>query len=247
MGQLETSLGGGQEAFPETVWSSLLGREGPPTPERLAAINGLAETYWRPVYKFIRTAGGATIEDSKDLTQEFFSYVLEGSVLSKYDPAKGRFRTFLKGVLRNFLSVERRDASRLKRGGGRVMIPLDVAALETPEFLAERDRVSPDEAFDRQWAAEILSESLAELRRQLIAEGRAVHLKAYEAFHEIGGDAGRPTYASIGRDLGLSEQQVKDYLAVARDRLEKLVKDRLARRVASPGEVAAELNDLLFG
>ncbi len=247
MGQHETSLGGGQEAFPETVWSSLLGREGPPTPERIAAINGLAQAYWRPVYKFIRTAGGATIEDSKDLTQEFFSYVLEGSVLSKYDSSKGRFRTFLKGVLRNFLSVERRDASRLKRGGGRMLIPLDVAALETPESLAERDRMSPDEAFDRQWAAEILSESLAELRRQLLAEGRAVHLKAYEAFHEIGGEAGRPTYASIGRDLGLTEQQVKDHLAVARERLEKLVKDRLASRVASPGEVAAELNDLLFG
>ncbi|HEX7896926.1 MAG TPA: sigma-70 family RNA polymerase sigma factor [Planctomycetota bacterium] len=247
MGNLETTLGGGQEAFPETVWSSLLGREGPPTPERLAAMNGLAESYWRPVYKFIRTAGGASIEDSKDLTQEFFSYMLEGSVLSKYDPAKGRFRTFLKGVLRNFLSVERRDASRLKRGGGRVMVPLDVAALETPEFLAERDRVSPDEAFDRQWAAEILSESLTELRRQLTAENRGIHLRAYEAYHEIGGDAGRPTYASIGRDLGLSEQQVKDHLAVARERLEKLVRERLARRVASPGEVAAELNDLLFG
>ena len=210
-------------------------------------MNDLAQTYWRPVYKFIRTAGGATIEDAKDLTQEFFSYVLEGSVLSKYDPAKGRFRTFLKGVLRNFLSVERRDASRLKRGGGRLMIPLDVAALETPEFLAERDRVSPDEAFDRQWAGEILSESLAELRRQLVAENRTLHLKAYESYHDIGGDAGRPTYASIGRDLGLTEQQVKDHLAVARERLEKLVRERLARRVASPTEVAAELNDLLFG
>lgn len=247
MGNLETTLGGGQEAFPETVWSSLLGREGPPTPERLAAMNDLANSYWRPVYKFIRTAGGASIEDAKDHTQEFFSYLLEGSVLSKYDPAKGRFRTFLKGVLRNFLSVERRDASRLKRGGGRVLIPLDVAALETPEFLAERDRVSPDEAFDRQWASEILSESLAELRKQLLAENRGVHLRAYEAYHEIGGDAGRPTYGSIGRDLGLTEQQVKDHLAVARERLEKIVRERLARRVASPGEVAAELNDLLFG
>lgn len=247
MGHLETTLGGGQEAFPETVWSSLLGREGSLTPEREAAMNALAQDYWRPVYKFIRTAGRASIEDAKDLTQEFFSYLLEGSVLSKYEPSKGRFRTFLKGVLRNFLSVERRDASRLKRGGGRVLVPLDVAALETPEFLAERDRVSPEEAFDRQWAGEILSESLAELRRQLLAEDRGVHLRAYEAYHDISGGAGNPTYASIGRELGLSEQQVKDHLAVARERLEKIVKERLARRVGAPGEVAAELNDLLFG
>lgn len=247
VGNLETTLGGGHEAFPDTVWSSLLGREGPATPERVAAMEDLARAYWRPVYKFIRTAGGASIEDAKDLTQEFFSYLLEGSVLAKYEPAKGRFRTFLKGVLRNFLSVERRDASRLKRGGGRAFVPLDIAALETPQFLAERDRLSPEEAFDRQWASEILSESLAELRRQFTAEKREIHLRAYEAYHEIGGAEGRPTYAALARELGLTEQQVKDHLAVARERLEKIVRERLARRVASPGEVGAEFNDLLFG
>src|SRR5438874_2201383 len=90
MRELETTLGGDRESFPETVWSSLLGTEGPPTPAREAALHQLITLYWRPVYKYVRTAGGATIEDAKDLTQEFFGYLLEGGVLSKYDREKGR-------------------------------------------------------------------------------------------------------------------------------------------------------------
>ena len=66
-------------------------------------MSGLARLYWRPVYKFVRTEGRSSIKDAKDLTQEFFGYLLEGDVLPKYDRTKGRFRSFLKGVLRNFL------------------------------------------------------------------------------------------------------------------------------------------------
>src|SRR6185436_6202421 len=248
MRELETTLGGDRESFPETVWSSLLGTEGPLTPAREAALAQLVTLYWPPVYKYVRTAGGATIEDAKDLTQDFFGYLLEGGVLSKYDREKGRFRTFLKAVLSNFLSTHRRDASRLKRGGGRPIASLDVEEIETAAFVAERQRYTPDQVFDRQWTQEILSESLAELRRQLTAENRAVASQIYESYHGIAPSDGTPiTYASIGRAAGLSEQQVKDHLAYARGRLEKIIRERLARRVTSDRELSEEINDLLFG
>ena len=120
---METTLGGDREQFPETVWSSLVGAAGPKGPDREKALEELASLYWRPVYKYIRTAGGATIEDAKDLTQEFFGYLLQADVLAKYDRERARFRTFLKAVLGNFLSTTRRDANRLKRGGGRTGVP----------------------------------------------------------------------------------------------------------------------------
>jgi RNA polymerase sigma-70 factor (ECF subfamily) len=248
MRELETTLGGDRENFPETVWSSLLGSDGPVTPAREAALNQLVTLYWRPVYKYVRTSGGATIEDAKDLTQEFFGYLLEGGILSKYDRDKGRFRSFLKAVLANFLSTTRRDATRLKRGGGRRIASLDVEELETSAFLAERQKFTPDQIFDRQWTQEILSESLAEMRKQLTAENRAVSVQVYESYNGIApSDGTAPTYASIGRSLGLSEQQVKDHLAYARNRLEKIIRERLARRVASDRELSEEINDLLFG
>jgi len=249
MPNLETTLGGDRESFPETVWSSLLGAPGPVTPERLAALNDLVILYWRPVYKYVRTAGGASIEDAKDLTQEFFSYLLEGQALSKYDREKGRFRTYLKAVLSNFLSTQRRDASRLKRGGGKPVVSLDVGELETAAFLEERERSTPDQVFDRQWTHEILSESLAEMKHQLERENRLVSAQIYEIYHGIVPSSGgaSPTYASIGRDRGLSEQQVKDHLAYARSRLEKIIRERLSRRVTSDRELSEEINDLLFG
>lgn len=244
----ETTLGGSRENFPETVWSTLLEAAGPSTPQRDAALNRLAALYWRPVYKFVRTAGGASIEDAKDLTQEFFSHLIEAEVLSKYDREKGRFRVFLKAVLRNFLSVDRRDAARLKRGGGRVILSLDVEGLETGAVLAERGRLTPEEAFDRQWAADVLAQALREMRRQFEAEGRAAYAQVYEAFHELGPTPPEtPTYASVGRALGLTEQQTKDHLAAARARLEKVLRQVLSERVASPRELTEEINDLLYG
>lgn len=249
MANLETTLGGDRESFPETVWSSLLGAPGPVTPERLAALNDLATLYWRPVYKYVRTAGGASIEDAKDLTQEFFGYLLEGQALSKYDRQKGRFRTYLKAILANFLSTQRRDATRQKRGGGKPVVSLDVQELETVAFLAERERSTPDQIFDRQWTQEILSESLAEMKHQLTREGRALAAQVYEDYHGIAASApgSFPTYASIGRERGLSEQQVKDHLSYARSRLEKVIRERLSRRVTSDRELSEEINDLLFG
>jgi RNA polymerase sigma factor (sigma-70 family) len=238
MSGLETTLGGAKEQFPETVWSSAVAEADP------AALDRFFSEYWRPVYKFIRTAGKAPIEDAKDLTQEFFRYLIEGGLLARYRREKGRFRSFLKGVLRNFLSQARRDAHAQKRGGGQAVVSLDVEGLETERFLADRDRLSAEEIFDRQWAADVLSQSLAELRRLLAAEGRAECLRVYEAY-ELASQA--PTYGDVARTFGLTEHQVKSHLDAARARLEEIVRGRLARGVSSPGELADEMNELFSG
>src|SRR5258706_2427208 len=173
MGGLETTIGGSRENFPETIWSSVLAEPDLSSPAAHAARERFFALYWRPIYKFIRTAGRASIEDAKDLTQEFFSYFLEGGLLARYREEKGRFRSFLKGVLRRFLSEARRDGAALKRGGGRTIVSLDVSDLETERFAAEKGERTPEEIFDRQWARDVLTESLAELRKRLAAEGEA--------------------------------------------------------------------------
>src|SRR5262245_14592814 len=246
MGVIETTLGGSREQFPETVWSSVLARGGDPTPERDSALNQLSTVYWRPVYKFIRTAGGATIEDAKDLTQDFFGYLTEGNILAKYDGRKGRFRSFLKGVLRNFLSESRRNATRLKRGGGKSPLSLDVASIENSGIPAGKE--SPESAFDRQWSVEVFSESLAALRAELLTEGKAGCLKVYEAYYGVEGSLERdPSYERIASSLGLTRQQVKSDLDYARGKFKRIVRRRLSQGVSSFEELSEELSDLLFG
>jgi RNA polymerase sigma-70 factor (ECF subfamily) len=246
MGGLETTIGGSRENFPETIWSSVLAEPDLASPAAHAAREKFFALYWRPVYKFIRTAGRASIEDAKDLTQEFFGYFLEGGLLAKYREEKGRFRSFLKGVLRRFLSEARRDGAALKRGGGRTILSLDVGEVETERFLAEKSEKTPEEIFDRQWARDVLLESVADLRRVLTAEGKGECLKVYESYELAPGPEPR-TYGSIGRALGLTEHQVKNHLDAARERLEQIVRERLARGVSSPRELADEMNDLFAG
>ena len=246
MGGLETTIGGSRENFPDTVWSSVLSEPDLSSPGAQAARERFFSLYWRPVYKFIRTAGRASIEDAKDLTQEFFSYFLEGGLLAKYREEKGRFRSFLKGVLRRFLSEARRDGAAQKRGGGRAILSLDVSELETDRFLAEKSGKSPEEIFDRQWARDVLLESIADLRRVLSAEGKGECLRVYEAYELSLGQEDR-TYGGLARTFGLTEHQVKNHLDAARERLEQLVRERLARGVSSPGELSDEMNDLFSG
>jgi RNA polymerase sigma-70 factor (ECF subfamily) len=246
MGGLETTLGGSRENFPETVWSTVLADPDPSRPDDQAARERFFFLYWRPVYKFIRTAGRASIEDAKDLTQEFFSYFLEGGLLAKYRQEKGRFRSFLKGVLRRFLSEARRDGAAQKRGGGKSFVSLDVTGLEAERVGSEKGALTPEELFDRQWARDVLMESLADLRRRLTEEGKVECLRVYEAY-ELSPGQENQSYTALGHDLGLTEHQVKNHLDSARERLEQIVRGRLARCVSSPRELADEMNELFSG
>ena len=85
----------------------------------------LIERYWRPVYWALRADSSVAANEARDLTQEFFIRLLDGHVIATVDPARGSFRSYLKGALRHFLLNELRDARAQKRGGGRKLLSLD--------------------------------------------------------------------------------------------------------------------------
>ena len=93
------------------------------------ALARLCEIYWHPVYALIRRQGH-TPKESTDLTQEFFTRVLEKNYFQSADPARGRFRAFLCASVRHFLSNERDRARTLKRGGNQPVLSLDVETAE---------------------------------------------------------------------------------------------------------------------
>lgn len=140
-------------AFPETRWSriiSLQGGAGQRDTEE-AVLADLCQDYWQPVYVFIRRRGYSP-EEAEDATQDFFVELLSRESFAKADPKRGRLRTFLLSILNGFLAQRARNGSRLKRGGGRQLISLDVpeAELQLAPFLAN---LAPQETvFDRVWA-----------------------------------------------------------------------------------------------
>src|SRR5512135_2253240 len=111
----------GQPLFATTHWSVVLAAADERTPEAAAALERLCRTYWYPLYAYVRRAGYSPA-DAQDLTQEFFGRLLARRSLTRVAPEKGKFRSFLLGALRHFLSDERDRASAVKRGGGKEVL-----------------------------------------------------------------------------------------------------------------------------
>src|SRR5262245_51947476 len=80
--------------FTTTRWSLILAAADPRSSSAHEALSSLCEIYWMPVYAFVRRTG-ASVEDARDLTQAFFTKVLEKGYFQDAQPERGRFRTFL--------------------------------------------------------------------------------------------------------------------------------------------------------
>lgn len=246
MPELDTQMGGDRQAFPETTWSLILSSVDPSSPDRAENLNRLCSRYWKPVYKFIRAAWGRSVEDAKDLTQAFFCRILEDDLVSRFQPEKGRFRSYLKGALRNFLAEAQRDGRALKRGGGREGIPIDLVEVETQSFQADLGRYSPEEHFDRQWTREVMAQAIARLREVLRAEGKEDYYRVYQSY-DLTATEGERTYEEVAQELAMPVHDVKNHLTHARSRLRDLIRERVADYVASSEELRIEMNELFAG
>lgn len=123
------------------------------------ALSRLCETYWAPVYAFVRLRGHP-VAAAEDLTQAYFALFLEKGYLHDFRPEAGRFRTFLRASIAHFLANEWDRAKTLKRGGGKAPLSLDGATAEERLRLEPIDRLTPEAVFERQWALAVLSRCL---------------------------------------------------------------------------------------
>ena len=105
------------------------GTEGEPAHAQ-AALAQLCQTYWSPLYAFVRSRGHA-VHDAQDLTQSFFAYLIERKIYAGVDREKGKFRSFLLASLKNFLGHAYDRDKTQKRGGSLDILPLDEERAET--------------------------------------------------------------------------------------------------------------------
>jgi DNA-directed RNA polymerase specialized sigma24 family protein len=136
-----------------------------------AALTQLCRDYWPPLYAFVRRRGFSP-HDAQDLTQGFFAFLLENKGHGHADPRKGKFRSFLLAMLKNFLANEWDKQRRLKRGGGYVFSSLEEIEAEEHHLHGLADYLTPEKLFDRRWAQTVLDRVLARLRREYEAAGQ---------------------------------------------------------------------------
>ncbi|MHC4756642.1 MAG: RNA polymerase sigma factor, partial [Planctomycetota bacterium] len=129
----------------------------------LQALETLCQTYWFPLYAYLRHKG-YDVHQAEDYTQAFFACLLEKHGLRLADPKRGKFRSFLLAALKHFLANERARARAQKRGGGRKILSLDFENAESQYALEPRDELSPEKLFERSWALTVLERTMARLQ-----------------------------------------------------------------------------------
>ena len=216
----ETEIGGGQRDFVPTAWTEVLAARDADTTEARAAWDQLVGIYWKPVYFHVRRRGHS-VEDAKDLTQGFFAFLIEREALRTVDPAKGRFRSFVRACLDNFL---RDDFDRRKAAKRQVKFEFHEATADS----------GTGQDFERDWALAVLERAFVALREQAPREARVVEAQRAE----------QKSLAELAQEMGTTEGNAKVLAHRGRKLLKELVLRELRATVSKPGDERDELADL---
>lgn len=224
-------------SFHTTRWSRvLLARH--PSSEGREALEQLCATYYSPVVAFLRREGRS--EDlARELAHDFFATVLAGSSIAQVEQSRGRFRSYLLGAVKHFLSHRREAAQRLRRGAGE--IPLSIDAEEAP-VLADSTQLTPDAAFDREWALTVLSRAMEALRLEQAAEGREDSFARLRPW--LSGEAVHGEQEALSASLGMNVNTLKAATRRLRQRFRTLVRTEIASTLEDASMVDEEMQVL---
>jgi RNA polymerase sigma-70 factor (ECF subfamily) len=243
----DTTLGGAGGSFPSTHWSEVQAAQDPSQPGYRDRLDALVRTYWKPAYAYIRASWKKSNEDAKDLTQAFFAHLLQNGRIAPPRKEGGRFRSYLKQALKNFLIDAHRSAEVRK-----AIQP--AAVLEAHAVSVHPD---PDRAFDREWLSCLLESALSSLEADLKKEGKGVYFEVFRTYlldpaegREVtvatqSGEIVLPTYQTVGRRLGVRESDVRNYLTQCRTRLREILRTEIRQTLEDADEAEDELRSLL--
>lgn len=234
--------------FPTTRWTLIQHiRSGGSGDVARRALEELCNTYWYPLYVFARRFG-LREDDAKDAVQELFARMMDGNRMALADATRGKFRNFLLTSLKNLIQNRiGRDAAE-KRGGGQESVPLDLKDAEGRYVLEpESQDASPELAFERKWALELLRHTREKLRNTYAKEGK---LELFDLLAPALSE-GEPwqEHATVAKALGMNEGAVKVALHRLRKRFGEALRQEVAATMDDDEDLKAELNYFinLFG
>jgi DNA-directed RNA polymerase specialized sigma24 family protein len=234
------------DRFSTTRWSVVLACADSAAGEETArtALADLCKTYWRPIFAFI-CRRGYSVPDAQDLTQDFLLMVLEGGLLKRADPSRGRFRSLLLKALQNFLTDDTIRKRARKRGGDVKFVSWDEWMAEAPSNLAiaqEAETWPAERIFDVRWAATTVEHALRRLGEECEARGRR---RVFDVLKNcLAAERQDVSYPKLSKSLGVPETSVKNLVHQLRQRYRTLVREEVAQTVENPEDVDEELRYL---
>lgn len=213
-----------------------------------AALSQLCQTYWPPLYTFVRSRG-YSVHDAQDLTQSFFAFLIEKKIYARADRQKGRFRSFLLASLKNFLSDAYDRERTLKRGGGVDFLPLREQQAEEAESIFQTysspdNGSSADRVFERTWAETLVTGGLERLSACYRTEGKEKLFEELRIFLTGSMDP-LPAYRDLAVQLGTQESTLRSHVTRLRARYRDALRTEVRRTVGTEAEVDGELRELL--
>jgi RNA polymerase sigma-70 factor (ECF subfamily) len=238
----ESGDAGTNARFGATPWTDVtLAQQGISTASR-AALERLCRLYWYPVYAHIRQRGLGP-HDAEDLTQDFFSLLIEKNYLEAADRRRGRFRSFLLVAVNRFLVNAYHRDHTLKRGGGQAIVSIDQQAAERWLESETAAGLSPDQSFDRRWAQTVLDHALARLQADCAEQNKAALFDALKEF--VAEETDHRDYTEAAARLNMTTGAVAVAVYRLRQRHRKLLLAEIQTTVANPDHVEAELRHLV--
>ncbi len=228
--------------FATTHWSVVLAAGQGGASGSREALENLCRTYWQPVYAYLRRHG-IGVHEAEDLTQGFFARFLEKNSLKNVTPAKGKFRSYLLGAVKHFVSNERDRARAKKRGGGRTFIPLDVSSAESRCSFQPSDELTPEKIYDKCWALALLDHVLCRLQDEFVEARKEKTFASLKVF--LTGETGTLSYNEVAKELNMADGAVKVAVHRMRRRYREILKEEVAGTVAGPEETEDEIRYLL--
>ena len=212
-----------------TNWSTLQRAHSDEAEAVSSAQQELMQRYSGAVYRYL-VGFLRDYDAADDLAQEFALRFLRGD-FRRADPSRGRFRDYVKMVLRHLVA----DLRRRQLQGPR---PLPLAGLEPPGL--EDPAAGLDADFLESWRRELLTRSWDALERLQRATGRPYHevlrlrvdfpaMRSAQMAEEMTARLGRPTSAgAVRQTLSLARERYADFLLIE---VEQTLDDPTAEKV----------------
>jgi DNA-directed RNA polymerase specialized sigma24 family protein len=229
-----------QASFHTTRWTQVRQAKADSDDGR-RALADLCDAYYEPVVVFLRCEL-RDVEAAREMAHEFFARLLAGGGIARAEREQGRFRSYLLGAVRHFLSHQREAARSLKRGGGAVPVSLDEDA-SVIRAIPDAQALSPEAEFDRQWAVTVLAQAMKTLRAECAAEGKQTQFESLKPW--LMGDAVHGDQAALAAVCGVGVSALKMAIQRLRQRFRECIQSEIAGTLEDSTMVQEEMRALM--
>jgi DNA-directed RNA polymerase specialized sigma24 family protein len=205
------------------------------------ALANLCHAYYEPVIAFLRCKLGDA-DTAREMAHAFFAEILAGGGIARAEREQGRFRSYLLGAVKHYVSHQRESAQSQKRGGGALPVSLDddASAMRT---IPDARQISPDAAFDRQWALSVLAQAMSRLQSECAAEGKQTQFETLKPW--LMGDAAHGDQAALAAACGMGLSALKMAVQRLRQRFRDCLQTEIAATLDDASMVQEEMRTLL--